>query len=205
MKVNLRHGLAALAIAVVLGVTYVMNFGLYPRFFDIAWDEEVQLHDGRVIVVHVKRTFERVSGFEKWRGIYRDTEIGFDAGGTIGFYVKNFQRHEVSLLEQKADQWFIGLVQTSGTPPIKWVDFNTPFLVLESDGQLRKETLEKFPAEFTNYNLMPVTPNSEGIARFNGQFLTQAEKMKHWTQYPRGAGDDGKLRRRNTLNNGEEK
>jgi hypothetical protein len=33
----------------------------YDRYFDIEWDEEVLLHDGRVIVVHVKNTYERQS------------------------------------------------------------------------------------------------------------------------------------------------
>lgn len=58
MKRGIRYTIGGLAIAAVLGLTYVLNFGLYPRYFDITWDEEVQLHDGRMIVVHVKRTFE---------------------------------------------------------------------------------------------------------------------------------------------------
>ena len=56
----------------------------YPRFFDIEWDEEVLLHDGRIIWVHVKRTFERRSQYDRWEGIHRDTEVNFDAGGKIG-------------------------------------------------------------------------------------------------------------------------
>jgi hypothetical protein len=31
---------------------------IWPREFDLEWDEEVQLHDGRVIVVHLKHTYE---------------------------------------------------------------------------------------------------------------------------------------------------
>ena len=30
----------------------------YPQYFDVAWDEEVQLHDGSVIVVNFKFTHE---------------------------------------------------------------------------------------------------------------------------------------------------
>ena len=59
MNSGIRYTIGGLAFALVLGATYILNFGLYPRFFDIAWDEEVQLHDGRVIVVHVKNTYER--------------------------------------------------------------------------------------------------------------------------------------------------
>lgn len=189
----------------MLAAGYFLQFGLCPRFFDIEWDEDVQLHDGRVIVVHVKRTFERLGKFDRWRGVQRDTEISFDTGGSIGRFTKKFQRYEVSLLEQKNDQWFIGLVQTTGTPPIIWVDFKNPFLVFKLDGQLQKESIANFPDEFTRYNVMPTTPDSQGIAKFNGQHLTNATKMKHWSQYPRGAGDDGIIRRRSTSFQGEKK
>ena len=59
MKSGIKYALGGLALAAVLGLIYVLNFGFYSRFFDIAWDEEVQLHDGRVILVHVKQTYER--------------------------------------------------------------------------------------------------------------------------------------------------
>lgn len=36
MKSGLKYTVGGLAIAVVLGTTYVLIFGLYPRFFDIA-------------------------------------------------------------------------------------------------------------------------------------------------------------------------
>ena len=205
MKSGLRYTLGGFAIAVVLGITYVLTFGLYPRFFDIAWDEEVQLHDGRVIVVHVKRTYERIGKFARWRGVHRDSEISFDAGGTIGRFTKKFQRYDVSLIEQKNDQWFITLTQTTGTPPVKWVDRDTPFLVLEPDGTLRKEIYAKFPAEFIRYNVMPDSPDPQGISQFNGTVLTQATKMEHWKNFPTGAGDDGVIRRRNKANLGETK
>ena len=38
-----------------------MNGCLYDRWFDLEWDEEVLLSDGRVIVVHLKQTYERLS------------------------------------------------------------------------------------------------------------------------------------------------
>ena len=205
MSIRSTQILGVLALVLVLAAVYVAKFGIYPRYFDIEWDEEVQLHDGRMIVVHVKRTFERLSRFDRYGGVHRDTEISFDAGGAIGKFTKKFQRYDVSLLERLQDQWFIGLVQTTGTPPIKWVDFDTPFLVLQPDGQLRKETLQNFPQEFTRYNVMPNTPDAAGIGKFHGKHLTHTEKVRHWNQYPRGAGDDGQIRRRKTTIQGETK
>lgn len=201
----IKQLLGGLAVLAALGATYVMNFGLYPRYFDIAWDEEVQLHDGRVVMVHVKRSFERLSSFSKWDAVHRDTEISFDTGTEMGRFTKKFQRYEVSLVEQKDNRWFIGVAPTTGTPPIKWVDFDAPFLVLETNGQLRKESLANFPAEFSRYNVMPATPDPRGISKFNGNVLTRAQKLKHWSQFPRGAGDDGQIRRRKSIAQEEKK
>jgi hypothetical protein len=203
MTPTIRSTLGVLAIAAVLGMAYVFQFGLYPQFFDIAWDEEVLMHDGRVIVVHVKRTFERLNSFDRWRGVHRDTEISFDAGGMIGRYAKSFQRYDVTFLEYQRDRWFIGLIQTTGTPPVQWVDFSYPFLVLEPDGHTRKAAIANFPEEFTRYNVMPLTPDANGIAKFDGQILTTKVKMKHWSENPRGAGDDSYIRRRKTSIQGE--
>ena len=200
-----RQAFGVLALVLVLAGGYVLKFGLYPRYFDIEWDEAVQLHDGRVIVVHVKRTYERLGKFERWRGVHRDSEISFDAGGTIGQFKKKFQRYDVSLIEQKNDQWFITLTQTTGTPPIKWIDRDAPFLILEPNGTLRKEIYAKFPAEFLRYNVMPDSPDPQGILQFNGTVLTQVRKMEHWRNFSTGAGDDGVIRRRNLTNLGEQK
>ena len=41
--------------------------------------------------------------------------------------------------------------------------------------------------------MMPVTPDSEGISKFNGTLLTIPVKMAHWKKYPRAAEDDGTI------------
>lgn len=180
----------------LLATGYVAMFGLYPRYFDIAWDEEVQLHDGRMILVHVKRTYERRHSLERWNGVHRDTEISFDAGGTIGLFTKKFQRYDVDFLENKDGSWYIYLVTTTGTPPVKLVDWGAAFLILSPTGDLQKaHDWTQLPIEFQRRNMMPPSPDSEGIAKFNGQLLTNALKLEHWQRYPGGAGDDGVLRR----------
>ena len=75
---------AALLLLTALALSLAACSKQYPQFFDIAWDEEVQLHDGRVIMVHVKRTFERYNRSLQWVGHDRDTEITFDAGLPLG-------------------------------------------------------------------------------------------------------------------------
>lgn len=112
MNREAKHVLGALAIALVLGVTYVMNFGLYPRFFDIEWDEEVRLHDGRVIWVHVKNTYERQSALRLKQ--YDENSIQFrrkhltfelDTGKKFTFTT----RMPVAYLGQLEKKWYVVL------------------------------------------------------------------------------------------------
>lgn len=93
----------------------------YPRFFDIEWDEEVLLHDGRIIWVHVKRTFERRSQYDRWEGIHRDTEVSFDAGEKIGVWTKRFERYDTAFLHSKDQNWYFALGVTTGSPPVQLV------------------------------------------------------------------------------------
>jgi hypothetical protein len=188
--------LAVLAIVVVLAAGYVLKFGLYSRYFDIQWDEEVQLHDGRMIVVHVKRTFERLGKFERWHGVQRDTEISFDAGGTIGRFTKKFQRYDVDFLHEKGGQWYIYLLNTTGTPPVKLVEWSAAFLILKPSGELEKaRSWDQLPTDFLTRNIMPPSPDASGISKFNNKTLTLADKREHWNANPAGAGDDEVLRR----------
>lgn len=191
MKLKRKHGLSALAIAFVLGVGYVLNFGLYPQFFDIAWDEEVQLHDGRMIVVHVKRTFERRSRTDKWLGHDRDTEITFDAGPPWGNISRVFKRYDVTMIEQREGKWYFGLQITTGIPPVQLVDPAYPVLVLGSDGvDYGARNWDDIP-DFPRLNLMPITPSPEGVLPFANALLTWPVKMAHWSSNPRAAGDNG--------------
>src|SRR4051812_3847192 len=84
--------IGGLVLAMLVGALYIWNFGLWPRYFDIAWDEEVQLHDGRVIVVSIKRTYERMGKrVERWKGLQRATKISFDTGLPIGRFTHEFK------------------------------------------------------------------------------------------------------------------
>lgn len=205
MKSGLRYTLGGLAIAVVVGMTYVLSFGLYPRFFNIAWDEEVQLHDGRVIAVHVKRTFERRSRFNRWLGHDRDTEITFDAGPPWGKLRRNFERYDVTMVEQRDGNWYFSLQVTTGIPPKKLVDAAYPVLILGQDGVERPAKSWDDIPDFPRLNIMPVTPSPEGILPFANSFLTWQTKMEHWRRNPRGAGDNGLIIQRHTNKKDETK
>ena len=192
-----------LGIALLIGVIYVTNFGFYPRYFDIAWDEEVQLHDGRVIIVHIKRTFERlgrtgIMGDNRWNGIYRDTEISFDAGPQLGRITKQFKRYEVGMVEFQNGNWYLALLGTTGTPPQRLVSEQIPILILSSDGSARAAKSWDDVPDFPQENIMPLTPSTAVARQFDGTLLKWDQKMAHWKQYPRAAGDTGKIIQRHS-------
>lgn len=200
-----RQVLGALAIVLIFSAIYVVKFGLWPRYFDIEWDEEVQLHDGRMIVVHVKRTFERHARFERWLAHDRDTEISFDAGPPWGQFKRKFERYDVTMVEHRDGCWYFGLQVTTGIPPQKIVDRAYPVLILEKDGTERPATSWADIPDFPRQNIMPVTPGPEGILPFANSLLTWQMKMAHWKNNPRAAGDDGLIIQRHTNKQGEMK
>ena len=162
----------------------------YPRFFDIEWDEEVLLHDGRIIWVHVKRTFERRSQYDRWEGIHRDTEVSFDAGGKIGLLTKKFERYDVILIEADRGNWYF-LLGEMGHVTTRIVNQEVPVLILQSDGQeVAAKAWQEVPF-FPKTNLMPVTPDTTGVSQFHQKRLTVSVKLEYWKKYPRAAGDDG--------------
>ena len=160
----------------------------YERYFDIEWDEEVLLHDGRIIWVHVKRTFERRSEYDQWNGIHRDTEVSFDAGGKIGRVVKKFARYDIIFLETDRGNWYF-LLGEMGHVTTRIVGQDVPILILQSDGLERPaKTWQEVPY-FPKQNLMPVTPGSAGVSQFHQKRLTISKKLEHWKKYPLGAGE----------------
>lgn len=196
MRPRIRTLLIAFVIAAASAATYVLNFGLYPRQFEIEWDEEVQLHDGRVIMVHIKRTFERYRRLERWAARGRDIEISFDAGPPWGKFSRKFQRYDIKMIEQQNGDWYLNLGVTTGIPAKKLVDDAYPFLILGHDGTERHARSWHDVPDFPRQNIMPVTPNAEGIFPFANSVLTWQTKMDHWRTHPRAAGDDGLVKQR---------
>ena len=190
-----KYTTSTLVLIGLIGAAYFVNTVMYPRFFDIEWDEEVQLHDGQTIIVHIKRIFERLGNYSG-DSVQRDTEVSFDAGGKIGIFSQRFRRYDIDFIHRKDGYWYIYLINTTGTPPVKLVDWSAGFLIINPEGAIRKATSwTELPTEFKTRNIMPATPDANGISKFNGSRLTHIEKIKHWKQFPGGAGDDEILRR----------
>ena len=166
----------------------------YDRYFTIEWDEEVELHNGRIIIVHIKRTFERVGSmrYERKNGSLRFTAIGFNAGGKIGYYQKEFSGYDVKYIHTSHGNWYISLAG-QGSSNLSLVKQLILVWIIESNGNEKAARSISEVPHFPKLNLMPITPSPEGVEKFNGKMLTIPVKMAHWKKFPRAAGDNGKI------------
>lgn len=166
---------------------YVWTVGLWPQYFDIAWDEEVQLHDGRVIVVHVKNTYERrTKNLSRYEGaIFRKNEFTWYADEKKG-HLKFMSRLPVSYLGKFGEDWFVVLAGQGpwGNFPEEMPHFwGRDFTTLEqrlaifSEGIFQPMSWDKAPSQLTRMNLTPSMPVSE-LSKFDGKKMTIEEK-KH--------------------------
>jgi hypothetical protein len=151
-----------------------------------------------MIVVHVKRTFERRSLTDRWLGHDRDTEITFDAGAPWGKFSRKFERYDVTMIEMRDSNWYFGLQITTGIPPKQLVDKAYPVLILGRDGVERAAKSWDDIPDFPRLNIMPVTPSPEGISQFANSLLRWNIKMEHWQKNQRAAGDTGLIIQRHT-------
>ncbi|MFZ6709654.1 hypothetical protein [Undibacterium sp. TC9W] len=172
---------------------YVWNYGLWPVHFDINWDEEVRLHNGKIVIVHIKRIYARQGlRLERWSGIQSAMEFSFDTGTPMGKFNHQFNRGRLVFLDQADGKWYIGYSesQINNSTDIGKLSMYPHVAILDASGILTKPSgWDEIPSSITDLNIMPPTPNSEGIAQFNNQLLTLEEKLNHWNKYPTGPGE----------------
>lgn len=189
----------ALVAVVVLATGYVLTFGLYPRYFDIQWDEEVQLHDGRMIVVHVKQTYERrgtrLSRYENTT--FRRNEFTFDGGVGIGPITLG-SRLGIGYIDRIDETWYAVLFgqgpygNYADEMPDHW---GHDFTMQEE--RLARLKNGKFvpiawelapPGAILNDNLVVGSMPVDVLASFNNKRMTLDDKKRLREFYPPGPG-----------------
>ncbi|MBK6853700.1 MAG: hypothetical protein IPG93_19500 [Burkholderiales bacterium] len=168
----------------------------YPPFFDLSWDEEVQLHDGRVILVHLKFTYERLSRFSKYgNAILRNTEMSFDAGPPRGRVTQLFRRQKPVMLDQKEGKWYVVLIALGGLSLIRDEDWG-PIQTSQSHrvGKMNSTKFEPvpidyLPGEFDTPNIDYHYGPLEDRIGFDAKTLTLLDKRLRNENYPLGPGD----------------
>jgi hypothetical protein len=183
--------------------TPLMTGCVWPRFLEIGWDEDVKLHDDRVIVVKVKYAYERLGGltFDRYANtILRKTEFSFDAGPPIGRFTQLFERHRVDIVEFVDGTWYL-LLQTRGG-----------LLTVEQDGKrvevwgskqnasghkcwrlgeqgLLQASINDLSDETLKINLLMDYAPVRELAALDGTHVTLAQKAVLFNKYPLNPSD----------------
>jgi hypothetical protein len=197
-KLKTKDWWLALGVLAIGAMLYISQNGIYPRYFDIAWDEEVQLHDGRVIVVYVKRTFERRSHWSRYEHtIFRSNEFTFDGGEKVG-QIQFRSRLGVGYIDQIDLKWYSVLYGQGpyGNHPDEMPNY------WGNDFTMKEERLARLDGgKFSpiSWDLAPtggILRNNfvigsvplDVLAGFDGKKMTLADKDKLRTIYPPGPG-----------------
>jgi hypothetical protein len=178
----------------------------WPRFFDIGWTEPVQLHNGAVVDVTVKYTYERFNSGFTWnryagRNILRNTEFSFDAGPGIGRFTQLFRKHRVNILERFNGKWYLLLMTRGGA-----LIFQTPTGQKEDWGSMEngagqkcwsldaagfvRASINDLPTALLKTNILMDYAPAKELAQLNGVHLTRAQKKDHFSRYLMSSSDD---------------
>jgi len=190
---------AWLSLGTLAIVIYAFTIGLYPRYFNLTWDEEVQLHDGRVIVVRLKHTYERLHR-ELGRytsAIPRDTELSFDAGGKEGRVTQIFKGGKPLLLGQQAGNWYMVLsvapYQNSQLLPGQdWgldQNGNGQHVAVMQGTSFKPVPICMLPDEFQQPNFLVRYAEADELAKFDGKLVTLQDKKHYLNLHPLLYGD----------------
>lgn len=168
-------------VALIIASQLLYIFGWYPPHFELEWDEEVKLHDGRMIVVHIKRKFTRRgrSRTSKYENVtYDGTEVSFDAGEPWGRYTRYFQGYDVGLIDTYKGKWYFKLNDAApgGGPNPRIVPERYPYMELNSKGLKALNGPQELP-HFPLNNVMRRLTSVESLSNFDGQILSWEKKI----------------------------
>lgn len=190
---HIKNILSWLLLALFAFLIYVWNFGLWPRYFDITWNEEVQLHDGRVIVVHIKRTYQRLGMrlFQYDDAIGRLNEISFKTNPGHREIVLRTGLG-LSFLDQIGGNWYLvldgqGPEDRPEEPPSYWGhDFNQSEqrLAMLSGDKFVPIRWEQAPQSIQRRNLLFTGMPRDQLASISKKLITLDIKRQLEHQYP---------------------
>jgi hypothetical protein len=160
----------------------------YDQYFDIEWDEEVLLHDGRVIIVKLKHTYERLQqGATKYGGknILRDSTITFDAGGTTGVITQLLKGGWPLCLDQVDGIWYLVFYWNARWSPSLLGDQNWgedqngngQYVATLQGKNFKTISICVLPAKVQKPNFYFLRSDLKKIAALNGKLITLSVKQ----------------------------
>lgn len=183
----MRHGLlrafSTIILILTLGVTLSACAGLFNH--SKGWKEEIQLNDGRVIVVERFFNLGGYPGYDARERALLDQTITFslpESNRTISW--KTEYRNDLPdpnslsplLLDVVSGVPYLATSPAGCIAYNKWGRPNPPYIVFKYvDGTWQRITLEEFPAELVHANLMP-TPASSLLKPYYTVAAAKAER-----------------------------
>lgn len=193
---NRRHFSAA---TLVISTAMLSGFG-WDRFFDLSWEEEVQLHDGRVIVVKIKQSYERLgTSLTRYGGriITRDSTLTLDAGGSTGVVTQLFKGFSPMFLGQYERVWYAVLsgayyANSRKLPGQDWGELEGPsdqWAIKLVDGKWVPISMSNLPEPFQRPNMLMLYGEASEHAEFDGKKVTLSDKRAWAEKHPLGPSD----------------
>ncbi len=176
-----------LNVGLVVGSGVSLSGCVYSRYFELEWDEEVLLQDGRVIVVQLKHSYERLhQGLTPYGGtiLARDTTLTFNAGDGIGQVAQLFMGFQPIFLNQHEGTWYAVL---SGSyyggsrqlPGQDWGELEGPYgqwAIKLVERKWQPMSMSRLPAQFQHPNLLIKKGHPSEHAKFSKKLLTLKDK-----------------------------
>lgn len=186
-----------LVVFVATYLSYIFVFGFYSKFFDISWDQEMQLHDGSVIVVNIKRTYQRRHKFKKWLVIPRKNQVTFKPSENAAPIVFE-SRLPISFLDKINGNWYLVLFSQgpygyADESSDKWGhDFNQDEerLAVLKNGEFQPIIWSEAPPnEILKSNFGSGIRDISHLAKFDKKIITLQDKKEFKRIYlPSGPG-----------------
>lgn len=168
------------------------------QFFNLGWNEEVKLHDGRVIVVDFKFTYERLDRTSEYgQAILRDTVMTFDSGPPLGRISQVFKRMRPVALNLYQGVWY-AVIEKRGagdSPTISGQDWGQ---MTTGEGQRTAKLtsngfvpipIAEFPDQLVELNLMRDHDPLAELAQFNDHHIDLRSKASYIALHPTHPAD----------------
>ncbi len=181
---------------VACGLTSPLVLGCTPqRWFTIGWDEQVQLLDGRVIVVKLQYKYQRLGSllsFNRYApSILRWTGLSFASDSPAANFSQGFERHRVNTLQPMDGHWYFILEQRADDLTKRGSHLWGPAgdevghkgFRLDSAG-LTPVAINVFSDSAASPNLLMDIAEADVLAGFDGTLVTLQQKAEYLRSFP---------------------
>jgi hypothetical protein len=192
----IRRTFAAAAVA-----TPLLTGCFWDKHFNLSWEEEVQLHDGQIIIVKLKHTYERLQqGLTRYggRSILRDTTITFDSGGAAGVVTQLLKGYHPLFIGQHDGDWYLTIYgahyyRSNEIPGQNWGIhwYGCGPAAKLAAGKFEPISIHDMPGVFSKNNILLLYGDAAEMSKFEERRINLEEKNLWLITHPPGYGHAG--------------